>query len=88
MIPAIGVMIGCYIITRMVELALPESADWAEVILWVLAVITIVVTGMMMVDLVTGSQSVNESLGGSNNPAPYPFGQEFDTTVILPPYDP
>jgi formate hydrogenlyase subunit 3/multisubunit Na+/H+ antiporter MnhD subunit len=67
MIPAIGVMIGCYIITRMTETLLPESEEWTRWVVGVLAVVTILVTGFMMADLITGSQSATSNMGAYPN---------------------
>jgi hypothetical protein len=88
MIPAIGVMIGCYIITRMAQVLLGSEQEWARGVSMLLAAITILVTALMMAQLITGSQSANEGLGGLNNPASSPFGQGLDTMVIFPPEDP
>lgn len=58
MVPSIGIMIGCYIITRMLSF-LSRKGDRAESGLTkAFAVITILITLLIMVDLFTsGSQS-------------------------------
>ena len=63
MVPAIGVMIGCYIITRMVELLLPNTQDWAKFVVGAVAVLTLLITGVMMADLITGAQSATPDIG-------------------------
>lgn len=55
MIPAIGVMIGLYIITRMIELMMREDRKPA---LKVLSGVTILVTIISMVDILNAGSSV------------------------------
>ncbi|AZR93907.1 hypothetical protein BBB39_09090 [Bordetella trematum] len=59
MIPAIGVMIAAYIITRMVaSLTKPDVNKVAKV----LAVLTIVVTVISVMDLMSASSSVRNGM--------------------------
>lgn len=59
MIPAIGIMIGFYIITRMVELL---SLTERGVIAKIMAVITILVTLFSMLILVTSGATIGAKL--------------------------
>lgn len=54
MIPAIGVMIGMYIITRIFELALKDSTN---MFVKILGVVTILVTVLSIYDLLTAGIS-------------------------------
>ena len=52
MIPDIGILMGTYIITRMVEVVLPKRKDGTEnVVSQLLALITILVAVFVMLDL-------------------------------------
>jgi len=51
MIPEIGLMIGLYIITRMVSFLLRTGDRKENIIVLVLAVITIIATGFVIYDL-------------------------------------
>lgn len=56
MIPTIGVMIGCYIVTRMVYMVSVKDRDIDRIVVGILAIITIIVAIGGMIDLVaTGS---------------------------------
>ena len=55
MIPAIGMMIGAYIVTRMLELMVnPDS----KTVVKVFAVITIVVTIISQIDILNAGSSI------------------------------
>ncbi len=55
MIPEIGLMIGAYIITRMVAAMVPpeKNGTAAQLIVTVFATVTIFITGFVMYDLFT-----------------------------------
>jgi nitrate/TMAO reductase-like tetraheme cytochrome c subunit len=55
MIPAIGLMIGAYIFTRMIEIVLQPTANIAVKIL---AVITVFIVGICVWDLINTAQTV------------------------------
>ena len=56
MIPTIGVMIGCYIVTRMVYMVSVKDRVIDRIVVGILAIITIIVAIGAMIDLVaTGS---------------------------------
>lgn len=59
MIPSIGIMVGFYIITRMISL-LSRAGDRSEPgIVKLMAVITILVAGLVMMSLFGGAASTN-----------------------------
>lgn len=55
MIPAIGLMIGAYIFTRMLETALQPTTNLA---IKILAVITIIIVCVCVLDLITTAKTV------------------------------
>lgn len=58
MIPTIGIMIGCYIVTRMMQLgmdALQRESAFERVMLKLLAFVTIVVAVWGMISLMAGA---------------------------------
>ena len=58
MIPEIGLMIGLYIITRMISFLLRTGERKESVAVYVLAVITIIVTGFVIYDLFARGASI------------------------------
>ena len=72
MIPAIGVMIGCYIIVRMFELLVLHPRTVTFGIVKAFAIVTILVCVLGMVELVTGSVSM-ANLSGADRHASSPF---------------
>ncbi len=63
MIPAIGFMIGCYIIARAIEMFCKDYKGAGKVIMGLVAVILIAVTMLNLVDLFSAAQSSSNSLG-------------------------
>lgn len=55
MIPALGLMIGAYIFTRMVEILLQPTAN---IFVKILAVITVLIVCVCVLDLITTAQTV------------------------------
>ena len=66
MLPEIGLMIGLYIITRMVSFLLRTGERKESIAVWVLASITIIVTGFVIYDLFAKGNSVSSILEGIN----------------------
>lgn len=62
MIPEIGIMVGAYIVTRMVSLALRKSDGSEHVVSQILAAVTIVVAIAMITALVKGGAGSSLSL--------------------------
>lgn len=60
MIPEIGLMIGLYIITRMVSFLLRTGDRKESIAVLVLAVITIIVTGFVIYDLFERGASIQQ----------------------------
>lgn len=60
MIPAIGLMIGFYIITRMLELLASDKKMWVKVF----GVITILVTLVSLIDLLSAGSRAGAGFGG------------------------
>ncbi len=53
MIPLIGIMIGAYIITRMLQLIFKKEKD-THVVVGIFAILTIILTLIVIVSLMTG----------------------------------
>ena len=62
MIPTIGVMIGAYIITRMVELIARTDQPESYAFVRILAVITIAVTVLAIISLYSSSAMISDLL--------------------------
>lgn len=60
MIPAIGLMVGFYIITRMLDLLSGDKKIWVKVF----GVITILVTLVSLIDLLNAGSHVGGGFGG------------------------
>jgi len=64
MIPEIGLMVGFYIITRMVSLLMRKGERKENIVVYVLAVITILITAFVIYDLFTGGVEASNILQG------------------------
>jgi len=64
MIPEIGLMVGFYIITRMVSLLMRKGERKENIVVYVLAVITILITAFVIYDLFTGGAEASNILQG------------------------
>jgi len=62
MIPEIGLMIGFYIITRMISLLMRKGERKENIVVYVFAVITILITIFVMYDLITGGVDASNIL--------------------------
>jgi hypothetical protein len=62
MIPTIGIMIGCYIITRMCSFLLRKEQRAESALVKVLAVITILVTILSIYGLISSGGNVSSGL--------------------------
>ena len=63
MIPAIGIMIAAYIVTRMVDLIFERGKGWSvrSVVTIVLALGTIAITGLMAMSLLLSGSSFEQA---------------------------
>jgi hypothetical protein len=62
MIPDIGIMIGVYILTRMVSFLTRKETRSEAIVVKVMAVVTVIVTLAMIAELVTGPSSPSPPL--------------------------
>ena len=62
MIPEIGLMVGFYIITRMVSLLMRKGERKESIAVYVFAVLTILTTIFVIYDLFTGSADASKIL--------------------------
>jgi len=68
MIPAIGFMIGFYIIARAIEMLFKDyKGVGAKITMGIVAIALIIITAMSMVDLYSASQSTSRSLSNISN---------------------
>lgn len=81
MIPAIGIMIACYIITRLTALATRKGERAESSLVRVLAVVTILVAVWGIVVLVQGSDSSSDLLGAAS------VGSTEEAEEVMTSYD-
>ena len=62
MLPTIGVMIGFYIVVRMVQAILPEDPTWARIIVGTLAAVALVVAVLGIGDLMTSGSDASAQM--------------------------
>ena len=59
MIPMIGIMVGCYIVTRMISFLTRKGERQENLVVKISAIFTIIVAVIVMIDLISrGTQAV------------------------------